>query len=146
TGILVEIERRKGLATGTITDSEVKIVKNGVIGSENKATADEWVSTFDIFYSYGGSADLWSETWTPAQINSPDFGFVLSTIETSGVGTERARVDSARVTVYFNSTGSVAPRDANYVPVLMGVSSVDGVTPVPVYADSSTGELLIDST
>ena len=38
-----------------------------------------------------------------------------------------------------------ALRDENFVPVLIGVSSADGVTPVPVYADSS-GQLLIDST
>lgn len=36
-------------------------------------------------------------------------------------------------------------RDENYVPCLMGVSSVDGVTPVVAYADSS-GDLLVQST
>ena len=38
-----------------------------------------------------------------------------------------------------------APRDGNDVPVLLAVSSADGVTVVPVYADSS-GNLLIQST
>jgi len=39
---------------------------------------------------------------------------------------------------------TVAYRDENSVPVFMAVSSVDGVTPVEVYADSS-GNLLINS-
>lgn len=38
-----------------------------------------------------------------------------------------------------------AVRDANQRPVLMATSSVDGRTPVEVYADSS-GNLLVDST
>lgn len=40
---------------------------------------------------------------------------------------------------------SDAIKDGNYVPVLMAVSSVDGKTPVVIYADSS-GNLLIQST
>lgn len=33
-------------------------------------------------------------------------------------------------------------RDSNYVVVLMGVSSADGITPVPLKRDSVTGKLL----
>lgn len=39
---------------------------------------------------------------------------------------------------------TIAPRDENFIPALLAVSSVDGVTPVVVYANSD-GELLIDS-
>ncbi len=38
-----------------------------------------------------------------------------------------------------------ASRDQNFVPTLLGVSNVDGVTPVKVYADPVTHRLLIDS-
>lgn len=34
------------------------------------------------------------------------------------------------------------PRDSNFNVALSAVSSVDGKTPVAIYADSSTGELL----
>lgn len=37
-----------------------------------------------------------------------------------------------------------APRDENFVTVLLGVSSVDGVTPVPLQVDPVTGRLLVD--
>lgn len=40
---------------------------------------------------------------------------------------------------------STAQRDANRVPVMWGVSSDDGVTPIPIYADS-LGNLLTKST
>lgn len=38
-----------------------------------------------------------------------------------------------------------ASRDQNFVPTLLGVSNVDGVTPVPIYANPTTHRLLIDS-
>lgn len=39
-----------------------------------------------------------------------------------------------------------AKRDGNYVPTLIGVSSVDGVTPVTVYVDPVTHRLYVDAT
>lgn len=44
-----------------------------------------------------------------------------------------------------SSGGTDAIRDQNFVPVLLAVSSVDGVTPVPLFATAG-GELLIKST
>ncbi len=43
-------------------------------------------------------------------------------------------------------TAENARFDANHVPTLQAVSSVDGVTTVNVYADPSTHRLLIDAT
>lgn len=37
-----------------------------------------------------------------------------------------------------------ASRDENFVPTLLGVSNVDGTTPVKVYADPTTHRLLVD--
>lgn len=39
---------------------------------------------------------------------------------------------------------SQAGRDQNFVPTLLGVSSSDGTTPIPVYADPTTHRLLVD--
>lgn len=39
-----------------------------------------------------------------------------------------------------------AKRDENRIPTLLGVSSVDGVTPVPIYADPTTHRLYVDDT
>ena len=41
---------------------------------------------------------------------------------------------------------SEASRDQNHVPTMLGVSSTDGVTPIPVEIDPVTGRLLVDST
>ena len=49
----------------------------------------------------------------------------------------------------YNNVSSIsltnAIRDRNFVPVIMGVSSADGVTPIPILVDSD-GNLLIQST
>ena len=39
-----------------------------------------------------------------------------------------------------------AVRDQNHVPVLMGVSSADGITPTPIKVDPATGKILTDAT
>ena len=38
-----------------------------------------------------------------------------------------------------------AERDGNFVPTLLGVSNVDGVSTVKVYADPTTHRLLVDT-
>jgi hypothetical protein len=39
-----------------------------------------------------------------------------------------------------------AIRDKNFVTTWMGVSCVDGVTPIPIQIDSATGKVKVDST
>jgi len=39
-----------------------------------------------------------------------------------------------------------AKRDNNYIPVILGTSSSDGITPMPPYVDPSTHRLLVDVT
>ena len=46
-------------------------------------------------------------------------------------------------TVPTDSDKTYGARDANREPVLIAVSSVDGVTPIPIYADES-GAILIE--
>lgn len=65
-----------------IKDKYVNIVKaDASLGSENKALGTTWPST-DTYSSYGSNSDLWSETWTPANINDTDFGVVVSAYDT----------------------------------------------------------------
>ncbi len=60
-----------------LSDGIVSIVKNNAIGSTNKKKLGAW-ATAKNYVSYGNSTDLWDETWTAEDINSADFGVVLS--------------------------------------------------------------------
>ena len=107
-GIKVEIERLAGGAN-YVYDEEVKIVKSdGNIGTENKAdTVTDWPWEADAYATYGGPEDLWSETWSPSDINDVDFGVVLSAEITEP--TTFARVDHIRITVYYTEEADTTP-------------------------------------
>jgi hypothetical protein len=103
-GIVVEIERKAQTSPGVV-DNEVKIVKaDGTIGTENKGLTsflgNPWPTT-DAYQSYGGSVDLWSETWTAENINDADFGAVLSVTTADS----DPSVDHIRITVYYTVNG-----------------------------------------
>lgn len=102
-GILVEVER-SSTALSAVIDNAVRIVKGGVIGNTDKSLAPTW-PTSDAYASYGGSADLWGETWTPADINLSTFGVAISAIASLLAAT--AQIDHVRITVYY--TGSNRP-------------------------------------
>lgn len=101
TGITVEV-RRCAQFTQTAKDTRVRIVKGGVIGSQDKSNGADWPGGGAFAYqSYGGVADLWNETWTPAQINASDFGFVIANTWSGSGGAAFLSVDHIRITVHY---------------------------------------------
>jgi hypothetical protein len=94
------VNYRRGALSGTgISDHAVRIVKGGAVKAQDKSSPNVW-STDENFYGYGDTNDLWGESWTPADVNSPDFGAALS-VEYAGAGNDWARVDWVYVTVFF---------------------------------------------
>jgi hypothetical protein len=81
-------------------DVNVRLVKAGVIQATNYAlTTTAWPET-DAYQSYGGAADLWGTTWTPADINNSGFGAAVSARTQNGT----AAIDHIRITVFLTST------------------------------------------
>jgi hypothetical protein len=103
-GIKVELEKS---ATGTnlfawVNDESVRLVKAGNITGANKASAGKWNSV-EAYSTYGGMADQWDATWTPAEINDQGFGIAFSAHITGLISLlPSARVDHVKVTVYYN--------------------------------------------
>lgn len=109
TGITVNIERSTTVLNAT-HDNSIKLVKGGVIGGTDKAVAGLW-PTSDGVAIYGSSADLWGQTWKPSDINSSNFGIVMSGIADLA-GT--AQIDFISIIVdYLISPLSVVTRN-NY--------------------------------
>lgn len=96
-GIKVSVEKRK---SGSVTDNNVQLIKAGVTGGTNNASAAAW-STTEAVTEYGGSSDLWGRTWTAADINNSNFGVSFAANLGGGV----AYVDHISITVYF-ATGA----------------------------------------
>ena len=106
-GIEVIIERKD--AGGSITDSEIKILNgdgSAGVGSSNKSGGAAW-PTSDASTTFGGSSDTWSETWTPAKVNSSDFGVYIRCSSGAGFGqSDTASVDHVQITVHYTAAGS----------------------------------------
>lgn len=97
-GIVVTIRRK--YSSNSPTDSEVKIVKGGTVGSTNRSTGAAWSSSMSDD-NFGGGADLWGESWTYSDINSSSFGVALSV--TLAAGMTISEVDSVSITVYHST-------------------------------------------
>src|SRR5262249_7228850 len=98
-GITVSIERHA--LVGNIVDARVRIVKAGFVGAVDRAHAGAWPTT-DKVATYGGAADLWGQTWTPASINDSAFGGALSVDGNADL----AAVDEITITVTFSVCGN----------------------------------------
>jgi hypothetical protein len=118
-GIVVAVQRDD--AQNNTRDHAVRIVKNSVIGATDKALAANWPTT-EAYQSYGSSTDLWGETWTPADINNANFGFVISARKIAN-GAQAERINHIQITVHFsitlpvNITHFTASRNAQSVSI-----------------------------
>ena len=108
-GITVSINRSSsGTVTPFLRDNVVSLVKAGTIQSTNKAvTGTNWSNNNVLAVAnYGGAADLWATTWTPADINDANFGVAFAGINASA-NNRTATVDYIRVTVSYSIEGSL---------------------------------------
>ena len=124
TGITVEIDRRSIIASSGV-DNRVQLAKGTTFASlvgANKATATVWPSSTAVA-TYGGSSDLWSTTWTEAEINASSFAVMLST--KANIANADIGVDYIRVTVTYtenlDKSGTVSATGG-------GVSTISSTT------------------
>ncbi|KKR79970.1 MAG: hypothetical protein UU73_C0006G0026 [Candidatus Daviesbacteria bacterium GW2011_GWA1_41_61] len=106
-GIMVEIQKlSSGGTKGSVIDNRVSLIKGSVVTGVNYGTAANW-PTSEGYTTYGSSVDLWSNSWTPADINDPNnFGVVLAAAGKVAGGTadRTANVNTFRITVYYTYT------------------------------------------
>ncbi len=98
-GITVELYRYSG--ANKTQDSEIYLTKDGVSTTgSNYAVGSNWGNSSWESATYGGAADLWGTTWTPAEINSSNFGVMIAVIQGSN-GSVVAEFDYIRITVDY---------------------------------------------
>ncbi len=110
TGITVTISRSSSSTSTTtnLRDNVVSLVKGGTVQATNRASATQWSNTTLANATYGGAADLWGSSWTPADINASNFGVVMSVTNLSTTTARTATVDFIRVTVTYTTTGTLS--------------------------------------
>lgn len=104
-GITAEVERKANPVSPM--DSRAQLVKAGTIQATDYANADVW-PTSDAYATYGGPADLWGDTWTPADVNDSGFGFAFRAQGATGT----ANVDHIRITVTYELPVAAVPHVA----------------------------------
>jgi len=107
-GIRVDLQRHAG-SSSSLRDNSVLLQKSSTVTSaaDKAVTGSSW-STSDITATYGSTTDMWGSTWTPAEINSANFGvrFQAKNINTSSTVT--AYLDYVQVTVsYYTDTNGI---------------------------------------
>ncbi len=107
-GITVNVERRSSsTANGGSRDAAMRMVKAGVTGATDRATATTY-TTADVTETHGGAADLWGTTWSPAEVNAANFGAAFAATKPNAAGAAHTiRVDHMTVTVTFTISAIV---------------------------------------
>jgi hypothetical protein len=101
-GILVEVEK-KATVNSMVQDNGVKLLKAGNVTGLSYAASANWPAA-DTYISYGGASDLWGASWTPADINDPNFGLAFASISytCNGNGVPMiSSIDHIRITIYY---------------------------------------------
>ncbi len=100
TGITAEVERHASNDSGDdyVRDNQVRLT-NGTDSSNDYSTGIHWPTT-DAIATYGG--DLWGLPWTTDDINSANFGVLVSADVNFG---STAYIDFIRVTVAYVTAG-----------------------------------------
>ena len=90
-----------GAGTGTI--EEVFLVdEGGVVGSTNRAGGETMSTSTANLDDYGGSTDLWGDTWSEADVEDVDFGFVCRQTH-HGTGSTGHKCDYFAMKVYHST-------------------------------------------
>ena len=104
-GIEVSVESKLGismLGTDASTASIVLLKGGNIQGQDKNDLGNAW-STTEIIRVYGGAADTWGSTWTPADINDPNFGVAVATGGTNGNG-GTTLIDWIGIKVFYSDT------------------------------------------
>jgi hypothetical protein len=95
----IKVEWKEFMRASAVRDHSIRLVKNSIIETFSIINGGNW-PTISTWRAYGGASEKWGSTWTAAQINSPNFGTVISVGCDLDIGV--GEVDACRVTVYYD--------------------------------------------
>ncbi len=108
-GVTVNLERSQTGSGTSFYDEVALLIRNDAINyaqSYNRSTGIYWPAS-DGVITYGGSNDLWGQSWTVDDINNSKFGFAIAARKISG--TKTAKIDYVSITVNYTTPDTTAP-------------------------------------
>ncbi|HAH31431.1 MAG TPA: hypothetical protein DCL44_03850 [Elusimicrobia bacterium] len=132
---------REGNGTGTAAAERqyaVGLTKNSTSLAGTAKTAQDLPKDADDTAVVGASDDLWQTTWSPEEVNNPDFGIILYDNDTAS---NEIRFDSVTVSVFYTVGPSIEIVELSYdfSSLYLGVSSISA-TAVTVKNDGNVTE------
>lgn len=103
-GIVIAVKCLKNTGSTTVRDLNVYARSGGSQRGSNLAIGV--LPTSLSYQNYGGSSNLLGTTWTPAQINSSDFGADFQVVDSSSSISAIVSVDAVRITVYYTTASA----------------------------------------
>ena len=94
-----------GFRYSDVYQLDIALVKAGTVGTPKSDTVQ--LGVLGEWREYGGSTDLWDDTWTPAEVNASGFGAALSAYLN---GPSVAQIDSIEVEVFYTVAGATDPQ------------------------------------
>jgi hypothetical protein len=126
--------RRKARGTG-IKDNRLMLMKAGVmVGADYAETSNAWGANNStaLYDGDGGIDPLWSESWTPADINAPDFGLQLAIWKDGGLSVgDFADVNLVQISISYTALFPI-------VLTNFDVKSVDNKVSISFTTESET--------
>jgi hypothetical protein len=131
-GIIVSIARKPGgnLSQSEVDDSIIQLVKNGSPSGTNKSTGAKWTNATVLF---GSASDLWGLAFTPADINSGNFGVEVAATLLNDNSTHNefcsANIDYISIQVYYTPLGGVSQelQASNFGFNIPGSATIAGI-------------------
>lgn len=107
-GITVRVERKA--SNTTVQDAAMRLVRDAsgapAIQTTDRSTTTVY-TTVDASEPHGGVADLWGAVWTPADINSVNFGTAFAAKKPGSAGGARTvSVDHMPITVTYTAAAA----------------------------------------
>jgi len=91
-----------------LNDTVVSLLKGGVPTGANKiGVTGPYNQTVTTTENFGGTGDLWSTTWTPADINATNFGFNLKMHATAVGNLDMKIFQGFVITVYYSIASGI---------------------------------------
>jgi Secretion system C-terminal sorting domain len=103
-GIVVNLRKQISNPIPNIKDSVVQLMKGGVPVGSNLKNNLQWPNLM-TYVTYGDSSNLWGTTWTPADINSSNFGVNIVVQNTDFA--QLAQIDHASIKVYYTLPNAI---------------------------------------
>jgi hypothetical protein len=104
TGITVRVDTNSD--EEYVSDFSVVLLKDGVATGDDFYSDETWGTNkayggpYDEIITHGAPDELWGTTWTPADINDPDFGVAIAAVNL-GAGLDTAKIDFIEIAVFY---------------------------------------------